>query len=242
AVASTAASSARARDGEVALFGVSVGGSLGLLAAENPALADRVSVVGAIAPYASLSEVILLATTGYHHENGRLARYAAKPFMSLVIARSLVSALPPGIDRAVLLDRLHGVDDDAARPLEVLRRPIAVPLRRETRAALALLRNRDPNRFPRLFARLSLRQRLGIARLSPLRLASRLRAPVELLSAPHDKYFPPDESRLLAQRVPRARLTITTTLGHAVPRLSWDDLAGLARLNGALVRALHAAS
>lgn len=241
AVSLRAARSGEARRGRVALFGVSAGGSLGLLAAEEPALAGRVSVVGGIAPYTDLKEVILLATTGYHHEGGRLVRYEAKPFMALVIARSLVAALPAGVDRAVLLDRVRGVGDEARRPLDVLRRPLAVPLSREARALLALLRNRDPRRFEGLFRSLSPRQQAGIRRLSPLHRAGRLGAPVELVTAPHDKYFPPDESRLLVRRAPRARLTVTTALGHAVPKLSLDDLIGLLRLNGALVRALHAA-
>jgi len=242
AVSLAAARSPEARDGRVALFGVSAGGSLGLLAAEEPALAGRVSVVGGIAPYTDLREVILLAPPGYHRERGRLVRYAAKPFMALVIARSLVAALPPGVDRAVLLDRLRGVEDGAERPLAVLRRPLAVPLRDESRALLALLRNRDPRRFDRLYAALSPRQRAAIRRLSPLYRADRLQAPVELTTAPHDKYFPSDESRLLMERARRARLTVTTTLGHAVPKPSLDDLAGLVRLNGVIVRALHAAS
>ncbi len=241
AVSLQAARSRQARRGRVALLGVSAGGSLGLLAAEAPALAGRVTVVGGIAPYTDLREVMLLATTGYHRQGGRLVRYEAKPFMALVIARSLVAALPPGVDRAVLLDRLRGVADDDRRPLHVLRRPLAVPLGREARALLLLLRNRDPGRFDRLFSALSARQRAGIRRLSPLYRARFLRAPLELVTAPHDKYFPPDESRLLVRRAPRARLTVTTTLGHAVPRLSVDDLAGLLRLNGVIVRALHAA-
>lgn len=241
AVALAAADSPEARNGRVALFGVSAGGSLALLAAEEPALAGRVSVVGGIAPFTDLREVVLLATTGYHWERGRLVRYAAKPFMALVIARSLVAALPPGSDRAVLLDRLRGVDDDATRPLAVLRRPLSVPVRREARALLTLLRNRDPRRFDRLFAALSARQRAGIRRLSPLHRAGRLRAVVELASAPHDKYFPSDESRRLVERARRARLTVTATLGHAVPKPSFDDLAGLVRLNGVIVRAIHAA-
>jgi len=64
---------------------------------------------------------------------------------------------------------------------------------------------------------------------------------IVIASAPHDKYFPPAESRALAARAPHVRLTITTTLQHAVPHVSGDELVGLLRFDGFLVRVLHAA-
>jgi pimeloyl-ACP methyl ester carboxylesterase len=71
--------------------------------------------------------------------------------------------------------------------------------------------------------------------------AHRLRAPVLVVSAPHDKYFPPDETRALAARGVDLQLTITPALAHAIPHFSVHDLAGLARFDAFLVRALHAA-
>jgi hypothetical protein len=53
--------------------------------------------------------------------------------------------------------------------------------------------------------------------------------PVELASAPHDKYFRRGESRSLARRSTHVRVTITTTLAHAVPEAlpaRHRDLAG----------------
>jgi pimeloyl-ACP methyl ester carboxylesterase len=67
-----------AAGGRVGLVGVSVGASLGLLAAEEPSLAHRVTLVAGIAPYADLENVARLATTGDTLENGHLVPYAAE--------------------------------------------------------------------------------------------------------------------------------------------------------------------
>src|SRR5215218_629872 len=56
-VAEATASRPDVRGGRVALYGVSVGASLALLAAERPGLAQRVSVVGGEAPWADLRRI-----------------------------------------------------------------------------------------------------------------------------------------------------------------------------------------
>src|SRR6185295_18260936 len=51
------AAAVREPTGRIVLFGVSAGASLGLLAAANPAVTDRVAMVVAIAPWADLLAV-----------------------------------------------------------------------------------------------------------------------------------------------------------------------------------------
>src|SRR3712207_5194245 len=86
-------------DGKVALVGVSTGATLALLAAEDPALRGKVSLVAGVAPYSNIKTVLNLATTGhYRRRDGELVRYEAAPFLSYVVGRSLVAALPPGED------------------------------------------------------------------------------------------------------------------------------------------------
>jgi fermentation-respiration switch protein FrsA (DUF1100 family) len=106
---------------------------------------------------------------------------------------------------------------------------------------MRLLSNRDPTRFDALFAALPNRIRRTIMLLSPLDAAERLRARVLIASAPHDKYFPPEQSVRFARRAARVELTITPTLEHAVPHFAFRDFAGIFRFDGFLVRVLHAA-
>jgi dienelactone hydrolase len=228
-----------ARGGRVALLGVSVGATLCLLSAEDPSLRDNVTVVAGIAPYVDLREVVRLVTTGSYRDRGRLVRYRTKPFAALVVARSLASALPGGRGRRILLRRLQAVPDDATDPLAVVRRQRGQ--HGGVRALARLLANRAAARFDRLYARLPRRVREHAERLSPLAAAARLRAPVLLASAPHDKYFPPAEALALARAAPRVQVTITPTLQHAVPKLSLNDLGGLFRFDAFLVRVLKAA-
>jgi pimeloyl-ACP methyl ester carboxylesterase len=211
------------RDGKIALYGVSVGATLALLAAESPVLEGRVTVVGGEAPWVDLERVIRLATTGLYDSK----RYEVDPYVRLAIARSLASRGHPR-----LLDQLETIDDDDPQPLASLR----------GRGALVrLLRNRDPARFHELYARLPARSRRFVELLSPLRRANRLRMPLELATAPHDKYFPPAESRAFARAAPDVRVTVTSTLDHAVPSLSFGDFGDLARFDGFVVRFLRAA-
>ena len=223
-----------ARGHRVGLYGVSVGASLALLAAEDPRLAARVTVVGGEAPWVDLRRIVRLTTTGLY--DGR--PYATDPYASLAVGRSLAAGLPPGGGRSRLLRQLEAVPDDAARPLAALD---PAEYRSGARALAELLVNRDAGRFARLYGRLPERVRASVDALSPLRGAARLRAPAELASSPHDKYFPADESRSLAEAAAGVHVTVTSTFDHAVPRLSFGDLSGLARFDGFVVRFLRAA-
>ena len=230
------------RGGGVALVGVSVGASLALLAAEQPSLAGRIRGVAGLAPYTNLVQVVRLTTTGGYLKDGRFERYRTKPFAALVIARSLVAALPPGRDSALLLTRLLAVPDDAPDPLASLHRLPESGLRPSARALVRVLLNRDPARFDSLYAVLPDRIHEAVRRLSPINAAERLRADVVIASAPHDKFFPPDETRALRRRTDvTVTFTVTPALHHAIPHVSIRDVAGVFRFDAFVVRALKLA-
>jgi len=237
--------------GRVGLAGVSVGASIALLAAEDPRINDRVSVVSGIAPYTDLKTVLRLATTGTYLRGGEPVPYRTPPYLRLVVARSLVSMLPPGEDRRALMRRLPSlesyypprlVDDDPLAPLRAFVAARGGELGPAAESAARLLVNEDPARFEELFAALPPRLERLVGVLSPLAGAERLRAPVYIASAPRDKYFPLVESRRLARASPRVDLTVTRTLVHAIPRPSPGDLAAFARLDAFVVRSLRASA
>jgi pimeloyl-ACP methyl ester carboxylesterase len=230
--------------GPVTLFGVSAGGSLALLAAEDAAIAPHVRVVGGLAPYTNLADVVRIVTTGTYVEGGRVHRYQSKPFAALVAARSLAAALPSAHDRELVLARLAPitVPENAPNLLQPLRDLDAARLRPSTRAFLRLLLNRDPQRFDALYRALPASTRRAVELLSPLSGASHLQAPVLIVSAPHDKYFPPEQTRALARRAAsHVQLTVTPALAHAIPHFSLRGLRGVASFDLFVVRALHAA-
>jgi dienelactone hydrolase len=240
-VALEAAGRGDARHGRVALLGVSVGASLALLAAQDERLADRVSVVAGIAPYTDLSRIVKLATTGHYPAATGDVPYPTPPFLLLVVARSLIPGLPSAPDRARLRALLAPVGIEDADPLAGLRAIPPGALEPAGHALVDLLLNTDRASFPALYGALPARVREGIGRLSPIERAGRLRAPVEIASAPTDKYFPLAEMEALADTVSNVRITVTGTLAHAIPDLSFATLAELLRLDGFGVRVLEKA-
>jgi alpha-beta hydrolase superfamily lysophospholipase len=243
ACARDVADRAETRDGRVGLVGVSVGGTLALLVAADPTLAARVSAVSCVAPFSDLEKVILLATTGlYRGSGGGLRRYPVPAALAVGLAGSLAGMLAENDPDAETFGRdLRDLDVDSPDPLAVLRGPPARRLGPAATAIRNLLANRGAARFDELFGALPDEIRATVRSLSPVCSAAGITAPVEIATAPEDRYFPVDESLALAVN-PRVRLTVTPMLAHARPRLDPRDLSGLVRLDRFFVRSLLAAS
>lgn len=234
--------------GQVGLVGVSVGASLALLAAADEDVGERVSVVAAVAPYTDLENVLRLATTEtYPAEDGSF-RFETPPYLRLLTARSLVTMLPEGEERAALLTLIPEIRhyyppaDEADEPLAALPAFAVVnegDLDPETGSVLEVLTNDDPERFDELYADLPPRMRDEIQALSPVTGAARISAPVEVASAPRDRYFPVAESEELEAEVPEFTLTVTPAMDHAEPEPA--DIPGFLELNGFVVRSLREA-
>src|SRR5829696_3816416 len=144
-----------AENGEVAVVGISTGATLALLAAEDPGLDGKVSLVAGVAPFSNIRTVLSVATTAhYRRPDGRLVRYEATPFLSYVVARSLVAALPPGEDRRMLSAEIASVGRENPDPLHDLRRRPKDDLGPQAKSVVRLLANQNPERFDDLYAAL----------------------------------------------------------------------------------------
>ena len=229
-------------DGKVALVGVSTGATLALLAAEKANLEGRVSVVAGVAPYSDIRTVVNVATTGhYRRSGGELVRYEADPFLSYVIARSLVVALPPGEDRRTLSGELASIDREDPDPLSGLRARQTGDLGPDAKSVVGLLANRDPKRFDALYADLPKVVRHDLEELSPLAGTGRIRVPVELATGPQDRYFPASESYGLERIAPESRVTVTGALDHAKLDVSLEGIPAFATFDAFVVRSLRTA-
>ena len=229
------------RDGRVALVGVSIGGTLALLVAAAPELAARISVVAAVAPYTDLERVMMLATTGVYPGAEGAETYAVPPSLPLGLARSLIAALPQTPDVRALRTVVERLDPAASDPLRPLRERPRGFLEDAAARTLELLLNRDPPRFADLFAALPEDLRCTVRSLSPVRCATRLNAPIEIATAPRDKYFPLAESRTLQRAAANVRITVTPALAHATPRMNLKNVGALLQLHGFFARSLDAA-
>ncbi len=241
AVSEAASRSPETAGGRVALAGVSVGGTLALLAAADARLQQRVSVVACVAPFGDLAEVMRLATTGTYRDGERLEHHAAPPYLRVGLARSLAATLAVTQATTDLCRELRALDHESSSPIELpesaFRRAGA-----EAERLYDLLANTDPTRFDGLYAALPAHVRAAAASLSPLHVAPRLHAPVEIATAPQDKYFPASEAQALAAASPQVRVTVTSLLAHATPRLDARNIVELHRLYAFFVRAFRAAT
>ncbi|MBA3474487.1 MAG: alpha/beta hydrolase [Rubrobacter sp.] len=228
-----------ARDGRVGLVGVSTGATLSLLAAENPDVGERASVVAGVAPYTDIRTVLAIATTGQYRQGEEYVSYDADPFLSYVIASSLLAALSSGEDRDELRAELEEVDRLDPNPLAGLRDRPTGDLSPEARSVVELLANTDPERFDELYAALSPEIRAGMEELSPLAGDERISAPVELVSGARDKYFPVSESFALGRIATVHRVTVSEAIDHS--EVSFSDIPAFARLDGFVVRSLREA-
>jgi pimeloyl-ACP methyl ester carboxylesterase len=225
--------------GRTALVGASAGASIALLAGARPELADRISVVAAIAPFADLRKILCLATTRRYEHKGDFAEYEVPTLLRRAVGRSVVAALSDSPEREALLSRLGTIEDEDYDPFEALGGEeeadgVTAPL-------IALFANRDPSRFDELYDALPAEVCSAIEELSPLAAAGQVRAPVELAVPPEDPYFPSGEARALADSLPNVRLTVTATLDHTRPMASLRRLGGLGKFEGFVVRGLAAA-
>jgi len=232
-----------AEGGKVALVGVSTGATLALLAAEDPALRGKVSLVAGVAPYSNIKTVMNVATTGhYERTRGELVRYEATPFLSYVVARSLVATLPSGEDRRTLSAELEAAGRESPRPLSGLRSRQSDDLGPDAKSVLRLLANRDPKRFDALYAALPHETRHDLEELSPLAGTGKISVPVELATGPHDKYFPPSQSYGLVRIAPERRVMLTGALDHAKLNFSPEDIPAFATFDAFVVRSLRTVS
>jgi acetyl esterase/lipase len=239
-VAQKASEHADVKNGRVALIGASTGAGIALLTAGHEELADRISVVAAVAPFADLKRMVCLATTRTYPENGEFVRHEVTTLHRRVVARSLSATIDDRGDRDLLLEALaRSEEDEDSDPIGLLPRELETE---QGRAVLALLRNEDPQLFDVVYGALDPRASGLLARLSPLDACAKVRAPVEIVVPPSDMYFPLGEAQALAAALPDCHLTVTASLDHTRPQLSFAHLRSLARFDRFVVRGLRAAA
>jgi len=204
--------------GHVELVGFCVGGTLGLLAAEDPQTPPLRAVVD-LAGYVSSTDMIQLITTNTYEAGGKLLAYAADPWVVAAVARSLVAGLPVANDRAVFAPLLGDPPPDHYVAPNWSTLPPA-RLSGGGQALLALLLNRDPAMVPALIAALPSPMPEQLSALSPETRLDHLRFPVYVVADRSDTYVPNAQSVKLEERQPSlVHLSYVSLLAHVEPEL-----------------------
>jgi pimeloyl-ACP methyl ester carboxylesterase len=196
----------------VGMAGFSYGGSLGLVAAEDPRISGRLDFVATFGSYYELLAVLQGVSTGATTVEDEVIPWETVPEAHEILVDAAVSLAEPA-DRSSLRSALatgeaHGLSPSA-------------------RALFDLVRNRDPLRTGDLATRLSGSVRATLSKFSPSTRIARLRAPLLLMQSVHDPATPPTEAIRLHRSVPGSKLIILRTFRHVDPPESGTPLAGL---------------
>jgi len=233
------------RDGEVSIVGLGLGGTLALLAAEDPRLAPRVPLVFAASPLTDFVELGRVATTGFHRTADGFTRYPVPPELLRLTANVLLDALPAGPPRDLLANEINSAltasaeDDENNDPFAALDELPDGLLGPRVQAVVDLLANDDPEAYDALYAELPAAVRDAMERLSPVRGARRLQARVELATAPNDPLVPFAQAEALEQAAPKIRITVSEAFSSTAARPSLGEPGELLSLNALFVRSLY---
>jgi acetyl esterase/lipase len=162
--------------GPVVLAGLSFGGSLSLVAAHDPRLADRVALVATFGAYADLAGVIQAVSTGVSLVDGEQIGWDPDPRAAEVVEEQLLGLLS-GADRELVVAVVEGQRDAAS-------------LRTELRAVYDLLEDDDPEQTLAHLDAAPEAVRDRIAEVSPVRAAPDLAVPIVALHTREDPVIP----------------------------------------------------
>ncbi|MCY3783269.1 MAG: acetylxylan esterase [Chloroflexi bacterium] len=213
----------------IAFVGVSTGGSLSLVAAADPRIADDVAFVATVGSYYSLATLLQAATTGTILDDGGLRPFTPHRYVWGVARNTLVSHLPDATDQRMLYDLFPAASPDPDP--DALARTDLDDFTAAGRAVFELFANRDPQQASYRIRRMEAHLPLSLDALSPVGVADGIQAKVRMLHDLGDTYIPSSESKRLLRRLgPRqAVLTQTDVLEHALldeVQLSPDFLLG----------------
>ncbi len=208
----------------VGFIGFSMGGSLALVAASDPEIADQVALVATIGAYYALDAMLRAVTTSTVQVDDRFEPYQPDSYVWLVTRNTLLSAVPDAQDQDALfhLFALQTPDPDP----EALPSYDPAKLGAPARGVYDLFTNRDPAAVGRLMDRLRGTMPGVLETISPDANIQRLRAPAALLHDRGDLYVPAQESVRIFERLggePRAQLAVLDVIQHA--QLSAPDLS-----------------
>ena len=231
---------ARDRRRQVALVGVSVGGTLALLAAADSQLRQRVSVVACVAPFGDLADVMRLATTGTYRDGADVDAKHRRRTSASGLARSLAAMLAADAATTELCRELRALDYESRAPVELPERAFR-QAGAEAERLYDLLANSDPAGSTAL-RRAAAHVRDAVVALSPIHVARRLHAPVEIAPRRRTSTSPSPKRR----RLPPPHRRYVSPSRHCSrtqhPASSARNVAELHRLDAFFVRSLAAAT
>jgi acetyl esterase/lipase len=204
----------------IGFIGVSVGGSLALIAAADPSISADVDFLVAFGAYYDALDTLAAVTTGSIYYGDQREPWDARRHTEDVMAEQLIDRLPDSGDRDLLWTVFVDRENVSTSELATL-----TPTGRD---AYEFLSNRDPARVPELIERLPAAFLSDMRALSPSLRIDGLQAEVFILHDRSDRFIPYVESRRLRDRLAgyaKLHYTELTVFEHVEPHSEKGALA-----------------
>lgn len=185
------------RADRIGLFGFSVGGSLALVAATDPAIASRLRLVESFGAYARLDDALLSVATHTLDDDGTVRRWQPLAEAQIALANTLISGLANQDEADLLRGRFAAGDQVAVDPDQ---------LTPEGRAVYKLLLTRDRQAGRQLLDALPPLTVEDVRALSPLDSIPRIHARLFVMYDSNDPLLPFTGSREICRAASRAGL------------------------------------
>jgi pimeloyl-ACP methyl ester carboxylesterase len=184
----------------VSVLGFSYGGSLALVAAAEPGVADAIAQLAVFGAYHSLEGVLQAATTGVSLVDGERMDWPADPQAQEILLEVIADLAPAGQAAAVQEAARGERDPEELSPAG--------------RALHDVVTNTDPERTGELVRRLPDDIRDLLRRFSPSTVADRITVPVTVLHSRDDPAVPYAEGLRLAADLPDIRFVSVALFTH----------------------------
>lgn len=173
--------------GRIGIMGVSVGGSLSLIAAADPAIADRVAWVGSFGAYSDLGELIPSVVSHQYRIDDELRDWMPALLVRQMVFGLVTAQVTDGRDHGYLYGAYDHLNNEGIHPL-----PKAdIPLRTDIgRAVEALILAETLPEAEAVLAAVPPERLTLLDEISPLRHVAGIRARVYLMHDTGDRHIP----------------------------------------------------
>jgi dienelactone hydrolase len=214
----------------VGIMGVSVGGSLSLIAAADPAIADRIAWVGSFGAYADAQELVATVVSHQFRADGEIHDWEPALLVRQIVFGLVTEQVTNGRDHGYLYGAYDGLNNDGLHPF-----PNAdIPLQTDTARAVEALLLVDT--LPQAEALLDEAPATGrelLAAISPIHSVADLQTTVYLMHDTGDQHIPYSNAHELYDAMLDAGVDVhlgefrlfdhvqpdTRDLGKAIPEL-----------------------
>ena len=171
----------------IGIMGVSIGGSLSLIAAADPTIADRVAWVGSFGAYSDLGGLVPSVLSHQYRIDGELHDWMPALLVRQMVFGLVTAQVTDGRDHGYIYGAYDGLNNEGIHPL-----PRAeIPLRTDTgRAVEALILAETLPEAEAVLAAVPAERRTLLDSLSPIQYVDGIKTRVYLMHDTGDRHIP----------------------------------------------------